>query len=69
MSQDILETLNKINPNILAEVARRSLNLPSFELRDWTVSPLTHEKVIETTGACLPFAGMGRMETKKRPGQ
>ncbi len=59
MSQDILDTLNAIDPNILAELARRSLNLLSFELGDWTVSPLAHEKVIETTGGLFAFYGHG----------
>jgi len=59
MSQDILELLKEIDPGALAELARRSLDLPSFELGDWTVSPLTHEKVIETTGGLFVFNGHG----------
>ena len=43
----------------LIEVARRSLDLPVFRLADWSVSPLLHEKVIETTGGLFRFQGRG----------
>jgi hypothetical protein len=48
-----------IDPNVLTEVARRSLDLPSFRLADWSVTPLAHEKVIETTGGLFRFDGQG----------
>ncbi len=66
MSQDTLESLKEIDPGVLAEIARRSLILPSFELGDWTVSPLAHEKVIETTGGLFAFTGQGRDGDEKK---
>jgi hypothetical protein len=35
------------------------LNLPAFKLADWSVTPLVHEKVIETTGGLFRFDGRG----------
>jgi hypothetical protein len=48
-----------IDPDVLTEVARRSLNLPAFKLADWSVTRLAHEKVIETTGGLFRFTGHG----------
>ena len=66
MSEDMPEALKAIDSDILTEVARRSLGLPAFRLIDWSVSPLLHEKVIETTGGLFCFRGSGwdGIETK-----
>ena len=42
----MLESLNSIDPAVLLELARQDLDLPAFELIDWSVTPLIHEKVI-----------------------
>jgi len=65
MSQDFLDLLKVIDPGVLAEVAQKSLNLPSLKLGDWTVTPLAHEKVIETTGGLFTFSGHGWNGDKK----
>jgi hypothetical protein len=66
MSEDMPEALKAIDSGVLTEVARRSLGLPAFRLIDWFVSPLLHEKVIETTGGLFCFRGSGwdGIETK-----
>ena len=48
-----------IDPHVLTEVARRCLGLPDFRLVDWDVTPLAHEKTIETTGGLFRFDGQG----------
>jgi len=46
----MLESLNSIDPAVLLEVTRQDLDLPAFELIDGSVTPLSYEKMIETTG-------------------
>jgi hypothetical protein len=48
-----------VTPQILTEVARRSLGATAFELGEWSYAPLQHEKVIETTGELFLFKGNG----------
>ena len=59
MTDDRLEKLNGIDPTVLSEVARQDLGAAAFEVRDWSVTPLSHEKVIETTGGLYCFSGRG----------
>lgn len=64
---DIFETLQAIDPEILTQVARQSLNAPDLRLADWSVAPLRHEKVLETTGGLYRFQGNGWIGSQKMP--
>jgi hypothetical protein len=66
MTEDILDKLKEMDPGILTEVARRTLNVPFLVVDDWTVIPLLHEKVIETTGGLFVFNGHGRAKGEKK---
>jgi hypothetical protein len=60
MSVDLLPGLKLITPAVITEAARRSLGLPEFIVEAWSASPLSHEKVIETTGGLFRFSGVGQ---------
>lgn len=49
--------MKPFDPAILAEIARQSLGAPALQLLDWSVAPLRHEKVIETTGGLFRASG------------
>jgi hypothetical protein len=66
MTEDILDQLKEMDAGILTEVARRTLNLPFLVVDDWTVIPLIHEKVIETTGGLFVFNGHGKDRSEKK---
>lgn len=59
MAAECVDWLKKMDPRILSSVVRRCLELPEFTLGEWSVSPLRHEKVIETTGGLFSFRGSG----------
>jgi hypothetical protein len=67
MSSEMLAALHEIDHDIINGVARRSLGLPEFEITDFTVSALLHEKVIETTGGLFRFAGRGLAGGLEKP--
>jgi hypothetical protein len=67
MSQDTLASLANIDPALLTEVVRQDQRSPNFELRDWTVAPLSHYKMIETTGGLYRFSGKGADERGEYP--
>jgi hypothetical protein len=55
----MLESLKSIDSSLLLDVVRKDLRQPTLELVDWSVTPLRHEKVIETTGGLYCFKGTG----------
>jgi hypothetical protein len=55
----VAKLFSEIDAHVLTEVARRSLGSPDFRLGDWDVTPLVHEKTIETTGGLFRFDGQG----------
>jgi hypothetical protein len=55
----VAKLFSSLDPNVITEAARRSLDLSDFKLADWTATPLVHEKVIETTGGLFRFDGQG----------
>ena len=59
MPQEMLLELQQLDPQIIANVARGSLNAENLELADWSVAPLRHEAVLETTGGLFRFRGHG----------
>ena len=62
MSADLLEKLEAIDLAILTDVVRQDRGDPALVLLDWTVSPLSHEKIIDTTGGLFCFNGQGQGE-------
>jgi hypothetical protein len=67
MSQDTLASLAALDPAVLTEVVRQDQRSPTFELREWTVAPLNHHKIIDTTGGLFCFRGSGTDERGERP--
>lgn len=59
MAEDMLLEMQQLDPRIVANVAGRSLNIADFKLADWSVEPLRHEAVLETTGGLFRFRGHG----------
>jgi hypothetical protein len=53
-------TLPVIDPIVLANVVRQAQRSPAFEILSWTIQPLAHEKIIETTGGLFLLSGTGR---------
>ena len=50
MADDLLEQLKVIDPAVLTGVIRQDQGDPEWTLLDWTVNPLSHEKISPTTG-------------------
>jgi hypothetical protein len=59
MTDGILEKLSSIDPAFLAKLARQDTGAEAFELSDWSVTPVSHEAVVETTGGLYCFRGQG----------
>ena len=62
-----LEMLRQIDPNVLAGYVRQDQGSHSFELLDWTVNPMSHDKIIRTTGGLYRFTGQGVEAGATRP--
>jgi len=60
MTDDLLEQLKRIDQALLTKVVRKDQNNPDLVLLDWTVEPLSHEKIIDTTGGLFCFSGQGQ---------
>ncbi|MGQ0604638.1 MAG: aminoglycoside phosphotransferase family protein [Anaerolineales bacterium] len=60
MPADPLTLLQGIDPNVLTDVVRQDQRKPAFDILNWTVQPLSHEKIIGTTGGLFLFNGVGR---------
>ncbi len=60
MDTDILATLQALDPAILTDLVRQDQHNPKFDILDWKFEPLSHEKIIETTGGLYRFDGHGR---------
>lgn len=67
MTDDVRQQLKAIDPAILTEVVRQDQNDPDLVLLDWTVEPLSHEKIIETTGGLFCFSGQSQSIDGIRP--
>jgi hypothetical protein len=60
MAGDILEQLKAVDLAVLTEVVRKDQHNPELKILDWTVKPISHEKIIDTTGGLFRFSGQGR---------
>lgn len=57
MSENLLQQLQAIDHAVITEVVRKDQRDPELTLLDWTVAPLNHEKIIDTTGGLFRFTG------------
>ena len=67
MTDDVLQQLKAMDQAILTGVVRKDQNDPELVLLDWTVEPLSHEKIIETTGGLFCFSGQSQGTHSIRP--
>ncbi len=63
---ELPEALHQFNPADLLAPLRQQQASPDFEILDWTVQPLSHEKIIATTGGLFHFSGQGRDQAGTR---
>jgi hypothetical protein len=57
MTSDLLEQLKGMDQAVLIEVVRKDQHNPDLVILDWTVEPLSYEKIIDTTGGLFCFSG------------
>jgi hypothetical protein len=57
MTRDILQQLQALDTEIITEVVRKDQRDPELRLTDWVLEPLSHEKIIDTTGGLFRFSG------------
>jgi thiamine kinase-like enzyme len=60
MANDLMEQLKAMDQAVLTEVIRKDRNIPDLALIDWMVEPISHEKIIDTTGGLFRFSGQGQ---------
>ena len=57
MGDEPLAIRKAIDSSYITDLARRILNSPEAILKNWRVTPLRYERVIETTGGLFRFSG------------
>jgi hypothetical protein len=57
MTDNVLDELKAIDQAVLTEIVRKDQQDHELVLLDWTVVPLSHEKIIDTTGGLFCFSG------------
>lgn len=67
MFQEVSDSFHSLDPALLTAVVRQEQGSPNFELLDWSVEPLGHEKIIRTTGGLYHFSGHGQDGNGIRP--
>lgn len=67
MSASSHDNLPPIDPVELTGIVRAALGSPALELGDWSVAPLSHEKIISTTGGLFLLTGTAHGATGERP--
>jgi hypothetical protein len=67
MAPDTLASVAAIDPARLTEVVRHDQRSPGFVLDAWTVTPLAHHTIIDTTGGLFCFCGRGHDDRGERP--
>lgn len=63
----MLEQLRTFDPMLLTDIVRKQQDCLIFDLLDWSVAPLNHEKIIDTTGGLYRFSGQGQDGKSVRP--
>ena len=64
---NVLEQLKEIDQAILKEVVRKDQRDSELVLLNWSVEPLSHEKIIDTTGGLFCFSGQSKSTKGIRP--
>ncbi|MFZ0547385.1 MAG: phosphotransferase [Candidatus Promineifilaceae bacterium] len=67
MGSNLLAQLKEMDRVTLTEIVRKVQDCPDLSIVDWTVEPLTHEKVISTTGGLFRFSGLALHKQKELP--
>ena len=67
MTDELLEQLKAMDQAVLTHVVRQDQGDSELLLLDWTVKPLNHEKIIDTTGGLFCFSGQSQSTLGIRP--
>jgi phosphotransferase family enzyme len=67
MTDDLVEQFKAIDQAVLTDVVRKAQQDSELVLLDWTVEPLNHEKIIDTTGGLFCFSGQSQSAQGIRP--
>lgn len=57
MDENILAQLQALDTAVITEAVRKDQHDPGLTLLSWKVEPLSHEKIIHTTGGLFRFSG------------
>jgi hypothetical protein len=57
MAGNLLQQLQALDTAVVTEVVRKDRRDTELTLLDWVVEPLSHEKIIDTTGGLFRFSG------------
>jgi hypothetical protein len=60
MAGGLLEQLKVMDQAVLTEVVRKDQRDPDLVILDWTVEPISHELLTDTTSGLFCFAGQGQ---------
>ena len=67
MTSDLLEQLKAIDQAVLTDVVRKDQHNQDLVLLDWMVEPISHEKIISTTGGLFCFSGRSQSTHSIQP--
>ena len=67
MTDNLIEQLKEIDQSVLTDVVRRDQNDSDLVILDWTVEPLSHQKIIDTTGGLFCFSGRSQSTEGAQP--
>jgi len=67
MTDHLLEQLKAIDPTVLTAIVCKDQDRADLEIVDWAVGPLSHEKLISTTGGLFRFRGLAQNKKEEIP--
>lgn len=67
MGNDLLEEFKAIDAAVLTDIVCRDQGRADLEIIDWKVEPLSHEKIISTTGGLFRFSGSAHNKAGEIP--
>lgn len=67
MKDKLLDQLKAIDQTILTDIVCKDQGCSDLEIVDWKVEPLSHQKVITTTGGLFRFSGLARNKQEQLP--
>lgn len=67
MAGDLLAQLRAMDPALLTQVVRKDQGDPDLVILDWTVEPISHEILTDTTAGLFRFSGQVQSANGKRP--